>query len=324
MKLSKVEKIVVAVILLGLILVGGTFLLIMPSFERIGKETKTLEANLLEKAELDERLSRLDTIDADITNSKNEAIKLEGGFFPDLTTYEASELAMAYMTAHNLESHTISINDLSTRDLSLEYAVPAEAEYDLKVFSQSAKATGDVEVLAEGQFKDGGKTYSIVVDSAISATIVDEEGNEIAPAKYTDTMKKVYKAAICRFVSESEISQTVAEVTAAYEVKGKFSDYMKFIDDMYKNERAITFDSLTIPMTATIEEESDSDAAFINEAGELMTGSDANGKEVLVEDDTEVKVNVTITFLCVEPMESLKTVDADGTTVVVDQRPAVY
>ena len=49
MKLSKVEKIVVAVILLGLILVGGTFLLIMPSFERIGKETKTLEANLLEK-----------------------------------------------------------------------------------------------------------------------------------------------------------------------------------------------------------------------------------------------------------------------------------
>ena len=324
MKLSKVEKIVVAVILLGLILVGGTFLLIMPSFERIGTETKTLEANLLEKAELDERLSRLDTIDADITNSKNEAVKLEGGFFPDLTTYEASELAMAFMTSHNLEAHTIALTDITTKDLSLEYTVPVSAEYDLKVFSQSAKATGEVEVLAEGQFKDGGKTYTIVVNSVTSATIVDEEGNEIAPAKYTDTMKKVYKAAICRFVNEGDVSQTVAQVNATYEVKGKFSDYMKFIDDMYKNERAITFDSLTIPMTATIKEDEDSDAAFINEAGELMTGTEANGKEVLVEDDTVVTVPVSITFLCVEPMESLKTVDANGTTVVVDQRPAVY
>ena len=77
-------------------------------------------------------------------------------------------------------------------------------------------------------------------------------------------------------------------------------------------------------MTTTIKEDEDSDAAYINEAGELMMGSEANGKEVLVEDDTEVTVPVSITFLCVEPMESLKTVDANGTTVVVDQRPAVY
>lgn len=324
MRLSKVEKIVVAVILLGLILVGGTFLLIVPSFERIGKETTILEANLLEKAQLDERLSRLDTIDADISNSKTEAIKLEGGFFPDLTTYEASELAMAFMTSHGLEAHTISLNEITTKDLTLEYTVPSSVEYDLKVYSQSAKATDGEETLAEGQFKDGGKTYTITVDSPTTVTINDEDGNEIAPSKYTDTMKKVYKAAICRFVNEGEVTQTVAQVTANYEVKGKFSDYMKFVDDMYKNERAIMFDSLTIPMTATINEDEDSDVAFINEAGELRTGAEANGKQVIVEDDTVVTVPVTITFLCVEPMESLKTVDANGTTVVVDQRPAVY
>lgn len=324
MRLSKVEKIVVAVILLGLILVGGTFLLVVPSFEEIGKAQKMLDANLEEKAALDQRLARLDTIDGDITASKNEAVKLEGGFFPDLTTYEASEIAMAYMTSHNLDAHTISIDEIETRDLTLQYFVPAEAEYDLKTYSQSAKATGDTEVLAEGEFKDGGKTYTITVSSATEATISDEDGNEIAPAKYTDTMKKVYKAAICRFISDGDTSQTVAAITANYEVKGKFSDYMQFIDDMYTNERAVTFDSLTIPMTATIEEDEDSTTAYINEAGELQIGSEANSKEVIVEDDTEVTVSVSIVFLCVEPMEGLKTVDANGTTVVVDQRSAVY
>ena len=139
MRLSKVEKIVVAVILLGLILVGGTFLLVVPSFERIGQETKVLEANILEKLQLDERLTRLETIDADIDTSKKEAVKLEGGFFPDLTTYEASELAMALMKSHNLDAHTISLENISTRDLTLEYFVPAEAEYDLKTFSASAR-----------------------------------------------------------------------------------------------------------------------------------------------------------------------------------------
>lgn len=325
MRLSKVEKIVVAVILLGLILIGGTFLLVVPSFERIGKETTVLEANLIEKAQLDERLTRLDTIDADITSSKNEAVKLEGGFFPDLTTYEASELAMAFMTSHNLEAHAIAIDKLSTRDLTLEYTIPAEAEYDLKTFSASARDAGsEEEGPIAGEFKDGGKTYSISVASATEATIIDSDGNEVAPAKYTDTMKKVYKAAICRFVAEDETAQTVAAITASYEVKGTFKDYMQFIDDMYKNERAIIFDSLTIPMTTNIEEDEDSDTAYINEAGELQIGSEANSKEVKVEDDTEVKVNVSITFLCVEPMQSLKTVDADGTAVVVDQRPAVY
>ena len=324
MRLSKVEKIVVAVILLGLILVGGTFLLVVPSFNEIGKATKMLEANIEEKLALDERLARLDTIDGDITNSKNEAVKLEGGFFPDLTTYEASELAMAYMTAHNLDAHTIAITEIATRDLNLEYLVPVEAEYDLKTFSQSAKTTDGTEVLAEGEFKDGGKKYTISVASTTEATISDEDGNEIAPAKYTDTMKKVYKAAICKFVTDTDVSQTVAAISASYEVKGKFSDYMKFIDDMYTNERSITFDSLTIPMTATIQEEADSTAVFINEAGELQVGDEANSKEVIVEDDTEVTVPVTIVFLCVEPMEGLKTIDADGTNVVVDQRPIIY
>ena len=93
MKLNKIEKIVIIVILLGVILVGGGFVFVMPSFEAIGRNSKTLAANLLEKAELEETLSRLDTIDADIDTQKKDALKLEGGFYPDLTTYEASEIA---------------------------------------------------------------------------------------------------------------------------------------------------------------------------------------------------------------------------------------
>ena len=323
MKLNKVEKIIIAVILLGLILVGGTFLFVVPSFKEIEKQSLILVANLEEKAELDTKLERLNTIDADIETQRKDAIKYEGSFYPDLTSYEASELAMAYMKSAGLEATTIELTNLSTRELSLDYFFPAEVEYDLKEYSKIANSTTDEETLLDGEFMDGNKKYSITASSVTDVVISDENGI-IDPGKYTDTMKKMYKAAVCRLVSESGTSQTVAAIQAPYEVTGKFSDYMKFIDHIYSLDRATMFEQVPIPMTVTIEEDEDSEAVFVTEGGTISTGSESNGEMLVVEDDTEVKKELTIIFLCVEPMESLSTVDADGTSIVVNQRPAVY
>ena len=325
MKLNKIEKIILVVILLGLILVGGAFVFVVPSFNQINKNNDVLTKNLQEKAELDDRLARLNTIDADIDTQKSNAKKAEGGFYPDLTTYEASELAMAYLKSANLEAHEISIANLATRDLSLEYFVPAEVKYDLKESAAAAKSTdGDEVQLLEGEFMDGNKKYTIEASSILGVTIRDENGTEIDPAKYSDTMKKVYKAAVCKTVVTNSMRETVAYIQASYKVKGKYADYAKFIDHIYTLDRATMFTAVNFPSTTTIKEDKDSTTAYVGEDGTLAMGDEANGKQTMVKDDTVIEQELTIIFLCVEPMEGLKTLDADGTKVVVDQRPTIY
>jgi len=325
MKLNKIEKIILVVILLGLILVGGAFMFVMPSFNQISKNNDVLAKNLQEKAELDTRLARLDTIDADIETEKTNAKKAEGGFYPDLTTYEASELAMTYLKKANLEAHEISIAPLSTQDLSLEYFIPAEVKYDLKESAAAAKGTNPDEVtLVEGEFMDGSKKYTIEATSVLNAVIRDEEGNEIDPAKYSDTMKKVYKAAVCKAVATGNMKETVAFIQATYTVKGEYKNYEKFIDHIYSLDRATMFTAVNYPATITIKEDKDSETLYIGEDGTIAQGSEANGKQTMVQDDTVIEEELTIVFLCVEPMEGVKTLDADGTSIVVDQRPIIY
>lgn len=327
MKLNKIEKIVVIVILLGLILGGGFFLFVMPSYKKIDAAQKKLDANLQEQAQLNDRLSRLDTIDGDITAKKQDALKYEGTFYPDLTTYEASEIAMAYMKKCGLEAHAISITPLTTRDLTLEYSTPVDIKYDLKTYGRSAKeAEGGTEAELTGTFEENGKKYSIVINNLSNVQILKEDGTPVTT--YTENMQKVYKAAVCRYAQENNMAQTVAVTQAKYEVTGKFEDYMKFVDYIYARPKATSFVSVAIPMTVEIKKDkkdgqSDS-ASYIGEDGYVYTEEEAAAMVVPVTKDTEISKELTLTFFSVEPMDSQHSVDADGTEVVVDERTKVY
>ena len=331
MKLNKIEKIIVAVILLGVILVGGAFMFVVPTFDKMKSADKKIETYKTEKENLDAQLQRLSTIDSEITEKKNDAVKFEGTFYPDLTTYETSELAMALMKECGLNAYAISLVDLSTYDLNLEYYEPVDVEYDLKTFGQSAKNAGtdaEEEVLSEGQFKDGNKIYNISVGSMLDITITDADGQVVEPSRYSETMKKVYKAAVCKYAQDNKTKQTVACTQATYEVTGKFSDYMKFVDYIYSLPKATNIAKVTIPMTVNIKKDKDKDQPtyYVGEDGSVTTGDEAAKAEqqVIVEPDTEVTESITLTFYSVEPMHSTSTIDAGSTKIVVDQRPAVY
>ena len=80
-------------------------------------------------------------------------------------------------------------------------------------------------------------------------------------------------------------------------------------------------------MTYSPETDEDDDSIYVDEAGYAHTRDEIANKsdvEIPVEPDTEITQNITLIFLTVEPMKALSTLDIDGTTVVVDQRPAVY
>lgn len=325
MQLNKIEKIVVIVILLGLILVGGYFLFVAPSIKKIESAQKTLDSNRTEQAALADRLSRLETIGGEIDAQKQAAVKFEGTFYPDLTTYETSEIAMAYMKKCNLEAHTISITPLSARDLTLEYYSPTDIVYDLKTYSASAKnSEGDGNVEVKGTFEENGHKYTISISNISDVSILQEDGTPVST--YTDKMIKMYKAALCRYVQENGMHEAVAATQATYEVKGKFSDYLKFLDYIYDRPRATGLAAVAIPMTTELKKDKDDDSTttFIGEDGYGYSAEEAKNMVIPVTDDTEISKELTLVFFCVEPMNSLHTVDADGQAIVVDQRSAVY
>ncbi len=334
MKLNKIEKIIVVILVLGVILGVGTFMFVKPSFDKIGVETKTLEAYQQELRELQDKLSRLDTIDGDIQEQKDTAKKFEGNFYPEMTTYETSEMAMAMLKAANLEAHSISVSEIATTSLSLSYFLPSEIGYELKSFAETAKndpsADGESTVIEEGQFTDGGKTYQVTIDSVAKVTIIDENEEEVSPSKFTDRMKKIYKAALCKYAVAQGSTQTTAVMSASYEVTGAYKDYMNFIDHIYALDKATTVPSVIIPMTVAPEKEEEDEngngtSMYVDEAGNLVSGSEVEATEQIpVEDDTEITQQITLMFLAINPMQEVTRVDADGTEIVVDQRPAIY
>lgn len=315
MNLTKVEKIIIVILVVGGILAAGIFMFVKPAFEGIEKANKSLDSMKQQETELNEKLARESTIDDEIKDAKKEAETLEGGFYPDLTTYEAVEIALAYLEECNLSIDTIEASSLTTKQLNLEQLIETPVVYDLKLYSQSARGT-DEDALLEGQFKDGKKVYTVSVNDINDVQITDEDGNTVQPSKYTDVMKDAYKEALVSYAVESDISQIVGDTTVSFTVKGEYGDYLKFVDYIFDLDRATYMESVTIPMTTSAS--NDKDAVYVDEAGNIVSGDKAEG-EVTCEDDTPVEIDCEIHFLSVEQMEELDTITAGAAEIVVNQ-----
>lgn len=319
MNLGKVEKIIIAVLVIGAIIGFGIFLFIVPSFEKIGVAEKRYDTLAAEQQEIYQKLERENTIDGEIKEAKNNAKKLEGSFYPDLTTYEATEIVLAYLKKCNLVTNGISVELLSTSDLKLQSYEDVEVTYALKEYSINARGA-DENALTEGQFKDGNKVYTVTYTGIDDIQISDAEGNVIDKAKYTDTMKKVYNKTLCRAADASGTTQTVAVMSLSFDVEGVYKDYLTFLDYINELDRATMLRDATIPITVKIKEDKDSENKYVDEGGNVLVGSEANDGETVCKDDTPISERtVNIALFCVEPMESLDTLAAGDASIVVNQ-----
>lgn len=314
MNLTKVEKIIIIILVVGGILAAGIFMFVKPAFEGIEQANKSLDSMKKQEVELNEKLSREDTIDDEIKDAKKEAETLEGGFYPDLTTYEASEIILAYIKDCGLSTLAVEVKELTTTELSLETYTPTPVIYDLKNFSQTARGT-DEEALLEGQFKDGTKVYTVSVNDITNVVITDSDGNVVEPNKYTDVMKSAYKEALCEYAVTTKTKQIVGVSTVSLNVTGKYEDYLKFIDYIFDLERATYIEEVEIPMTISSSET----LVIIGEDGTATTVESKNEETVVCENDTIVSVDCEIDFLTVEQMEELETIIAGGEEIVVNQ-----
>lgn len=313
MNLSKIEKAFIIILVVGAIVAGGIFLFVLPAKDNIDAANARLGSLKVEEENLNAELAREATIDDEIKTAKTSAEKLEGGFYPDLTTYEAVEIILAHLKANNLKTYGVEANMLSTEDLELEFYTEEPVVYDLKTYSQSAKGA-DENALLEGQFKDGNKVYTVAANSITDIVITDEAGNKVETSKYTETMTKAHKEALCRLAADSKIKQTIGVTEVSFEVEGKYGDYLKFIDFIYNLDRASYMADVEIPMTY----EPDADS----EEGEVLGAVEEATEMNLVlpcDEDTDVKVSMAVKFYSVEQMEELETIDASGESIVVNQ-----
>lgn len=314
MNLSKIEKIFVVVLVVGIIVGVGIALFIVPAKDNIDAANARLTALQKEETDLNAELAREQTIDQEISDAKKSAETLEGSFYPDLTTYEAVEIVLAHLAANDLTTLGVEAEFLTTRDIELELYEEEVVVYDLKTYSQSARGT-DADALLEGQFKDGNKVYTITANSVTDVTITDENGTVIERKDFTETMVKAYKQALCELAVSTETTQTVGVTQVTFDVKGKYADYLKFLDFIYDLDRATYMEEVIIPMTYSPDDDDEEVADLVNVVEEAVE------MEIVLpcEDDTEVEVPVSIMFFGVEQMEELETIDASGVQVVVNQ-----
>ena len=316
MNLGKVEKIIIAVLVIGAIIGFGIFLFVVPSYNKIEQANKKYDNLVAEQQEVYGKLERENTIDNEIKEAKDAAKKLEGSFYPDLTTYEATEIALAYLKKCNLETNEISVTSLATSNLLLESYEDVEVEYDLKSYAAGARGI-DENALTEGQFEDGGKVYTVSASNIANIEIIDSENNIIDKSKYTDMMKKVYNKTLCRIAAANETQQTVATIQLSFNITGKYRDYLDFLNYINSLDRATKLSDVTIPVTQSVSNDEDTKNAL----EDIPAFSDKiDDLDEICKDDTVIKdIAVNLVLFCVEPMEDLDTLQAGDASIVVNQ-----
>lgn len=313
MNLSKIEKIIVVILVMGGIIAAGIFFFIKPANDNINKAKSNLESLEKEKATIEEELAQESVIDEEIKTKKESVAELEGEFYPDLTTYEAVEIILAHLKEANLVTYGVEANPLTTQDLELEFYQAEPVIYDLKTYAETARGT-DENALLEGQFRDDNKVYTITANSVTDIAITNEDGETVEIAKYTETMQKAYKEALCKTAALQETRETVGVTAVSFDVTGRYEDYLKFLDYLYGLDRATYMQNVSIPMTYEPEKEEAETIEGVAEAEE-----DGINVVLACENDTEVTVPMEILFFSVEQMEELETIDAAGTEIVVNQ-----
>ena len=195
MNLSKVEKTIIMVLVVALIVGIGGWFFAWPAFQEIGKAETKVKNLETERTNIYASLERETTIDQEIEDAKKEAVKFEENFYPDLTTYEAVEVTLAHLKDSNLETLSISASPMSTYTIALQTFSKGETVYNLKTYAQAARTDVEEEVLAEGQFKDGNKVYTVTVNSITDVQITDEDGKVIEPITDTHSVVELAVAA---------------------------------------------------------------------------------------------------------------------------------
>lgn len=271
MKLSKVEKIVLAVFLIIVIFAVGIFTFIMPELNKIGDNTLAFANAVIDRDNVYATLARETTIDSEIQTAIDAANAAGQKFYDELTPYEADVLVRDILNANKLKTKTLEISAFSTSDLTVVKYVDAGVQYPLRDYANfnysSSEATGTTTAAAATD----------ATTPVITPTWTDDQGAVIEPTK--DQYLEYLSTQV----------QSVGSINVQFEVTGTRADFIKFLDYVKDLPQATYIDATTVAYSedtqATLDDEGN---VLVPSASQQLTAT------------SEVTIQVSLTFFSVE------------------------
>lgn len=282
MKLTSKEMIILAVFLSIVIIVAGTFLFILPEYEKIEPNRNTLQSAKDEKEQIYSSLERENTIDQEIQDAIDQANTTALYFYDDLTTHEADVIIRDILKATNMSTKSLDLDDYTTSTLTVTDYVETVVNYPLKEYS------GYVPSLTPF---DGEEAANIEYD---------ENGNLVVPDEYMEKYKDALKEYMTVLLSTQ--AQTVGSITVEFTIEGTRGDFLNFLNYVADLEKATIVNSTSVAYTKTVSDNNNSNST---EEGEELPSYYNNGStsEVQVNDRTEIAADITMTLYCITPMQ---------------------
>lgn len=307
MKLTSKEMAILSVFLSIAIIVAGLFLFVLPEYESIEPNKRTLQSAYDERDQVYASLGREATIDQEIRNAIDQANTIALSFYDDMTAQEADVIIREILDETKLSTTSLSIGSFTTYTLTVTDYVSTVVTYPLKDYSGYRDETIN------------GSDYPISYD---------EEGNIIIPEIYLKTYGE--EQALTEYLTAllSTQSQTVGAITANFTVSGARGDFLNFLNYVAGLEKATYISSTTVAYTGTVSTgtntntntntntDADTDSEGDSAEGEagapvVTTGPAASSVEQSLNNNAEITAPITMTFYCVKPMLPQETTEAE-------------
>ena len=285
MKLSSKEMTILSVFLSIVILVAGTFLFILPEYEKIEKNENALQAARDEKDQIYASLEREATIDQEIQDAIDQANTISLYFYDDMTTYEADVIIREILDATNMSTNSLSIGNFTSATLGVTDFAETIVTYPLKDYS------GFDPGLLNGE--------EFFVE-------YDEEGRLIVPEAYVE---KYGDQALTEYLTAklSTQAQTVGAITVTFTIEGTRGDFLNFLNYVAGLDRATIINNTKVSYTSAANNDNNNNngAPAEGEGEEAAPAAPAGngGDDVQLNDNSKVSALVSMTLYCVTPMQ---------------------
>ncbi len=196
MQMSKQEKIIVFVLLILVILGIGLFVFILPNFNNIEPNQKSLDAANSSYSDILSQLEREKTIDSDIKEEYEKGKNLANGFYHDLTPVECDEIMRQFIAkGKDISINELKVGPMSTENLSISVFLPTEVTYPLKDFSNTVINGDDADIPDIENMSDREK-FIYAKDILATALALSEPvtvgSSTVSFTAYSDDLQNLY------------------------------------------------------------------------------------------------------------------------------------
>jgi len=145
--ISKLEKIIILVVIVGAILAAGGFFIVKPSYEKIGVVDQKIAQRQADIERADDLIARAAEIEAVYDVKRQRAESVHVGFYEEMTTTEAVTMVQSILaraaTATNILTAAsvtpldgITVTDIEEKRLSLQvYSGESDINYQLREYA---------------------------------------------------------------------------------------------------------------------------------------------------------------------------------------------